>query len=130
MAEADIATLDRQMAAVQMQLVACGKTALRLVAPNKQSIYPEQLREGKGHRRSRLDDALASLVRRRALCSSTHAQNYASASRFGRTFRLYYQTDSHWNDLGAFITYQKIVSTLAKATAVERPDLAKPTASA
>ena len=37
---------------------------------------------------------------------------------------VYHSTDSHWNDLGAFIAYQKIVDVLAKANLIDRPELA------
>jgi len=123
MVEADIATLDRQMGAVQAQLAACGKAALVVVAPNKQSIYPEQLRDGEDYRRSRLDDVLAKLgPQARSLFVDPRPELRAGKSRHG--VPLYYRTDSHWNDLGAFMAYQKIVSALAKANAIERPDLA------
>jgi hypothetical protein len=122
MAQADIATLDRQMAAVQTQLGPCGKIALLVVVPNKQSIYPEQLRDGEDYRRSRLDDVIARLGQGRSLFIDPRPELRADKSRHG--VPLYYQTDSHWNDLGAFIAYQKIVSTLTKANAIERSDLA------
>jgi hypothetical protein len=37
---------------------------------------------------------------------------------------VYHPTDSHWNDLGAFIAYQKIIAALAATGRIHQPELA------
>jgi hypothetical protein len=123
MTTADIAALGRQMAAVRAAFAACRKTAFVAIAPNKQSIYPEELREGATSLPSRLDDVLEKLApETRALFIDPRSALRAEKSRHG--VPLYYPTDSHWNDLGAFIAYRRIVAALAQANSIARPELA------
>ncbi|MEJ0074563.1 MAG: hypothetical protein WDO17_03800 [Alphaproteobacteria bacterium] len=123
MAEGDVARLDRQLAAARAQFSACGKTAFIVIAPNKQSIYPEELREGGTYLPNRLDDVLGKLgPAARSMVIDPRPELRTSKSRYG--VPPYFPTDSHWNDLGVFIAYQKIVATLAQANAIDRPDLA------
>jgi alginate O-acetyltransferase complex protein AlgJ len=123
MAEADIARLDRQMATTRAQFAACGKTAFIAIAPNKQSIYPDELRDGSAYPTSRLDDVLARLgPDARSMVIDPRPELRASKSRHG--VPNYFPTDTHWNDLGAFIAYQKIVAALAQANAIANPQLA------
>jgi hypothetical protein len=123
MNESMIAAIDRQVASAAAAFAACGKAAFIAVAPNKQSIYPEQLREGAAHRPSRLDDFLARLgPKSRSALIDPSPELRASKPRYG--VPLYRPTDSHWNEPGAFIAYQKIVSALEKAGMIDRPDLA------
>jgi hypothetical protein len=123
MADADIAQLDRQMAATRAQFATCGKASFVAIAPNKQSIYPEELRAGGIYLSSRLDDVLARLrPDARSMFIDPRPELRANKSSHG--VPVYHPTDSHWNDLGAFIAYQKIVSTLAMNNAIDRPELA------
>lgn len=123
MTTADIAALGRQMAAVRTAFAACRRTAFVAIAPNKQSIYPEELRERATSLPSRLDDVLEKLApETRALFIDPRSDLRAEKSRHG--VPLYYPTDSHWNDLGAFIAYRRIVAALAQANAIARPELA------
>ena len=123
MADADIARLGRQLAAVRAQLASCGKAAVIAIAPNKQSIYPEELRAAAGYPSSRLDDVLAKLAPdARAMVIDPRPELRAAKSRHG--VPIYFPTDTHWNDLGAFIAYQKIVASLAQAKLIDRPELA------
>jgi len=123
MADNDIARFDRQMAAVRSQLAACGKAAFVAIAPNKQSIYPEELRGTEIYPPSRLDHLLEHLSPpTRAMFIDPRGELRETKRRYG--VPNYRQTDSHWNDLGAFIAYQKIVTALAQARVVDRPELA------
>lgn len=123
MNESDVATMDRQIADARAAFGVCGKAAFVVIAPNKQSIYPEELREGGTYQPSRLDDLLAQLPpRSRSIFIDPRPELRASKPRHG--VPVYHPTDSHWNDLGAFIAYQKIVSVLAAAGRINRPELA------
>lgn len=123
MNEAEIATIDRQMASAKEQFAACRKGAFVVVAPNKQSIYPEELRKDGAYRRGRLDDLLARLTpEARSMFIDPRPELRAAKSRHG--VPVYHPTDSHWNDLGAFIAYQKVVDALASANLIDHPELA------
>jgi len=81
------------------------------------------LRDGGTFLPSRLDDVLAKLwADARAMVIDPRDELRANKSRYG--VPDYFPTDSHWNDLGAFIAYQKIVAVLGKANAVDHPELA------
>ena len=123
MNEAEIATIDRQMAGARRKFAACRKGAFVVIAPNKQSIYPEMLREGGTHLKSRLDDLLARLTPdARSIFVDSRSELRTAKSQHG--VPVYHPTDSHWNDLGAFIAYQKIVDVLASADLVDRREIA------
>ena len=123
MNESDIATIDRQMADAGTHFGACGKAAFVAIAPNKQSIYPEELRRDGTYQPSRLDDVLARLgPESRSMFIDPRPELRASKPRYG--VPVYHPTDSHWNDLGAFIAYQKIVLVLAGTGRIDRADLA------
>ena len=120
---ADVATIDRQMSSARERFKACRKGAFVVVAPNKQSIYPEELRKSGTYLTSRLDDVLARLgPQARSMFIDPRAELRAAKPR--HDVPVYHSTDSHWNDLGAFIAYQKIVDVLAKANLIDRPELA------
>jgi hypothetical protein len=81
-----------------------------VLAPNKTSIYPEYLPAGIGGRGTLPGDQLMAALAGRPDIPAIDARrillNYKQAGR------LFYQTDTHWNDLGAFFVLQ---ATLAKA---------------
>jgi len=123
MDENAIATLERNLTIAKERFAACGKTAFVAIAPNKQSVYPEELRKGGTYLAGRLDDLLARLTPdARSVVIDPRPELRAAKSRYG--VPVYRPTDSHWNDLGTFIAYQKIVSVMAKENAIDRPELA------
>ncbi|MEA2874480.1 MAG: alginate O-acetyltransferase complex protein AlgJ, partial [Hyphomicrobiales bacterium] len=123
MTDHEIAQIDRQLAAVRAQFATCGKRAFIAIAPNKQSIYPENVRDTEAYMRSRLDDFLERLPPdTRLMFIDPRPELRAGKSRYGAP--VYFPTDSHWNDLGAFIAYQKIVSAFAQDKVIARPELA------
>jgi len=123
MSEADIATLDRQMVGAKKRFDSCRKGAFVIVAPNKQSIYPEEFRPDGTYPRSRLEDLLARLgPDARSMVIDPRPELRAAKPRHG--VPVYRPTDSHWNELGAFIAYQKIVDALARANLIDRPEIA------
>jgi alginate O-acetyltransferase complex protein AlgJ len=123
MSESTVTAIDRQIASAGAGFAACGKAVFVVVAPNKQSIYPEELRKDATHQPSRLDDFLTRLSpEARAVFIDPRSELRASKPRYG--VPVYHPTDSHWNDLGAFIAYQKIVSALAATGRIHQPELA------
>lgn len=83
---------------------------LLIIAPNKESIYPEFLpdnirRIGEHCRMDQAIDSLSSsgedVLDLRDILFSKKAST-----------QLYYKTDTHWNDKGAFLAYQAIIAKM------------------
>jgi hypothetical protein len=119
----DIAKFDHHMAKVRAHLAQCRITPFVFIAPNKQSIYPEKLRKFSApYLPSRIDDVLEKVgPLTRAMLIDPRAELRAAKPRY--PVPLYTPSDTHWNQLGAFIAYQKIVTALAQSNAIDRPEL-------
>jgi hypothetical protein len=84
---------------------------LVVVAPNKESIYPEYMPAALApvQTGSRLDQLVAELAREPAI----DVLDLRPALREARTSqRLYHVTDTHWNDAGAVVANRAILSRL------------------
>jgi alginate O-acetyltransferase complex protein AlgJ len=81
------------------------------VAPNKMTIYPEYLPHWitKINERTRLDQLMSESAKTPSLDLLDLRPSLLAAKN---TQVLYYQTDSHWNDRGAFIGYESIVKRI------------------
>jgi len=99
--------------AVNAQLQSRGITLLVVIAPNKSSIYPDYmpaeipvLRQS-----SRLDQFMAFFRTKR----KTQVLDLRPALlKMRKNRQVYYATDTHWNDYGAFMAYSKILTTLGQ----------------
>lgn len=83
------------------------------VAPDKQTIYPEYMPDGQVRRTgaSRLDDLIDYL----RVHSDIRVLDLRPALfQSKQQFRVYYQTDSHWNMPGAFAAYRAISERLGE----------------
>ncbi len=86
---------------------------LFIVAPDKQSIYPEHLPAWiiKVHPDTKLDQLLAHLRAH----STVEVLDLRPALRDARaTAPTYFKTDTHWNLFGAFTAYQELIRTFAR----------------
>lgn len=106
------------LAARRRWLESQGIQFLLVVAPNKHTIYPEQLPRSINRLRdqSRLDQLLAELARQPGFPVLDLREPLRQAKR---TERCYHVTDTHWNDYGAWIAYTEIMRALAHG----RPEL-------
>lgn len=120
----EIRQIGIHLRAIRERLAACERTALVVVAPNKQSIYPEYLLGDRASPTStRLDDLLQRLdpsVSGMVIDPRPELR----AAKVAPGPRLYNKTDTHWNQLGAFYVYRKIVQALERAHRLSRPELA------
>jgi alginate O-acetyltransferase complex protein AlgJ len=84
---------------------------LFVVAPNKSSIYPEFMPAfvKKLHHQSRLDQIMEYMKKK----SDLRILDLRPALlRAKKKWRVYHQTDSHWNDAGAYAAYCEICERL------------------
>lgn len=84
---------------------------LLVIVPNKHTIYPEFLPRSvrRVGSRSRLDQLRERLVRSSAV-NILDLREALLAAKSER--RVYHQTDTHWNDFGAFVAYREILQRL------------------
>ena len=120
----EIRQIGNHLRAIRERLATCGGTALVIVAPNKQSIYPEYLLGDRTVPAStrfddllyRLDPSVSGMV--------IDPRPELRAAKVAPGPRLYNKTDTHWNQLGAFHAYRKVVQALERAHPASRPELA------
>jgi hypothetical protein len=89
-----------------------GISYLLVVAPNKQSIYPEFLpRQIQRQRspRTLLDDLIRAMPETTEMPVLDLRETLRAAKQQGP---IYFQTDTHWNDVGAEVAAQAIVTRL------------------
>ena len=129
LSDADLSRWTTTLQHTQDWLEARGIAYLFVVAPDKHAIYPEFLPDGL-HRRpgpSRADQLVAHL---RAHSTVPVLDLRPALLDAKRDARIYHRTDSHWNDLGAFVASQQILGRLHALTGGRLPALAPPSASA
>ncbi|WP_224240218.1 alginate O-acetyltransferase AlgX-related protein [Hyalangium gracile] len=95
-------------------LSARGIPLILVVAPNKPTVYPEYVprwmtRVGP---QSRLEQLYASLAEDKNIELLDIRPALADARKLG--VPLYFRTDTHWNDLGAYVAFREIAGRLAK----------------
>ncbi|MEJ2109698.1 MAG: hypothetical protein P8Z37_07265 [Acidobacteriota bacterium] len=92
-------------------LASQGIPYLLVVAPNKQTIYPELMPEGYSRSRepSRLDQLL-DYLRAHSDIPVLDLRESLLSEKAGE--KLYFSTDTHWNPKGAFFGYRRIMETL------------------
>jgi alginate O-acetyltransferase complex protein AlgJ len=86
---------------------------LFVVAPNKQTIYPEYLPDylQKDRGNTRLQQLMAYL---NANADLPILDLSAALTEEKKLHRIYHMTDTHWNDLGAFAAYRAIIDRVAQ----------------
>lgn len=83
-----------------------------VIAPDKQTIYPEMLPaalRARGRGPSRLDQLIAYLENHSTFRLLDVRETLRRAKDWGP---LYVRTDTHWNDRGAYVAYHEIVESL------------------
>jgi alginate O-acetyltransferase complex protein AlgJ len=95
-----------------------GEKYMFVVAPNKETIYPEYLPAWvvKNGKPGKLDQFLAYMRAHSTVPIVDLRPSLLAAKQIGPT---YYLTDTHWNGFGAFVAYQQILRALQP----QMPDL-------
>ncbi len=109
----ELAQFQQNLDALSARYAERGITLLVIVPPNKNTIYPERVPPqipviGK---RTRLDQAVSYLQAHgnQQIIDLRPALKAARAER-----EIYYATDTHWNDYGAYIAYSALMNEAGK----------------
>jgi alginate O-acetyltransferase complex protein AlgJ len=103
----------RQLESRRDWLAARSIPYLVVIAPNKSTIYPEHMPAvyNKVAPRSRLDQLVEHLkARSSVVVVDLREPLFAAKSKH----QVYYRTDSHWNNRGAYVGYTTIIEALAQ----------------
>ncbi len=112
MTETQVAELVSALGALSASLEARGAAFTVLIAPNKNTIYPEWMPDyaPPGQEESNLGRVQEALEK-----SGVQVLDARRILRESKPLgRLYYQTDTHWNDLGALVVYRELIGRMAK----------------
>jgi alginate O-acetyltransferase complex protein AlgJ len=114
-----IDSLLRQLSATRAALERQGIAFYVVVAPNKESIYPEFLPAGiqKNEKAALLDQILAAKKDPKLNLIDLRPA-LLQAKQDGQ---VYYRTDTHWNPMGAFGAYREILNRMGKELPALKP---------
>lgn len=113
LSEADFATLQNQLDRLSAEAAARGTVLVLVVAPNKESVYPEyvpsQLRRLNAPPQM---DQFVTFMRQHSTVPVIDLQAALLQAKVSTPNVLYYRTDTHWNAFGAYIAYQTLLKAL------------------
>lgn len=111
LSDADLATWATTLQHTQDALTAQGITYLFVLTPDKHALYPEYMPDGirRASDTSRSDQLVAYLAAHTTVPVLDLRTVLVPAKRDAR---LYHRTDSHWNDLGALVGANAILTRL------------------
>ncbi len=119
----EVRQIDDYLRSVSAMFASCGKSALVVIAPNKQSIYGEYLVDESPVISTRLDDLLQKLDPE-AASMIVDPRSRLRLAKSAHPFPIYLKTDTHWNDLGAFYVYQMIIEALSHSRTIPHLEFA------
>lgn len=109
----DLQAIADNLSSVRRHLAACRIPFYLVIAPDKQTVYPEKLL---------MPPPADAITQADQLDAYLHAadpelriidlRKPEQAAKAAQTQELYYRTDTHWNELGAFFGYQAIAKRL------------------
>src|SRR5262249_5565752 len=92
-------------------LAARGIRYLLVIAPDKQTIYPELLPAALRPPAASRHDQLLAHLRPHPRVNVLDWREPLRQAKAGE--QVYHRTDSHWNERGAFVAYQQILAALS-----------------
>jgi hypothetical protein len=121
--EDQLAILKANIEEQNNRLIQRGTLYLIVIAPNKETIYPEYLPVTiqRSHNQTRLDQLLQYLISENSTVPILDLRSPLLQAK--TTYPVYWQTDTHWNNYGAFIAYSEIMKKLSD----QYPGLRQPT---
>lgn len=110
---AELTAIRGRVLAMRDEAASRGAEFVMIIAPNTQTIYPQTVpaaytRLGE---RSRFDQVVDELQAAKVTIVDPRPELRRQAS----TARVYHLTDTHWNDLGGFIAYTKLIQALSSS---------------
>lgn len=110
--EADLQKICVQQTRIQQKLKEKGIEYVLILPPSKVSIYPEYIRSGDYTIRKTPDDILADYLEAHTTIKVIRLKDeLINQKDIGQ---LYLKTDTHWNELGSYVGYNKIINDLNK----------------
>lgn len=108
----ELQAIERKLVNLDQKLRSQNITLLILVAPNKATIYPENIPEKiqRNPGPSRLDQFSNLMTQHPGILYLDIRAELINAKE---KQRLYYKTDTHWNPYGAYIAYAEIMKKLS-----------------
>ncbi|NSW51164.1 MAG: hypothetical protein HPY85_01500 [Anaerolineae bacterium] len=96
------------------------KLFLVVIAPNRETIYPDYLPSGTAQvgDNDRLDALMAYMEKMGGKTKILDLRDELLAARQDNPL-LYFKTDTHWNQLGAFVAYQEICKAIQSSEGFE-----------
>ncbi len=111
--DSELEAIARNLTLSRQRLESCGIPFYLVLAPDKQSVYPEKLwvppPEDAVTRTDQLERYLASVDPKLKVIDLRKPLREAKADQ---AYDLYKRTDTHWNALGAFVGYRAIMKQL------------------
>ncbi|MBN2048088.1 MAG: hypothetical protein JW750_09615 [Anaerolineaceae bacterium] len=101
---------------INRSLTRQGKKLIVVIAPNRETIYPDYLPSGVNpvnNTPDRLDQVLAYMEKMHAQTTILDLREPLLAAKEAG-HQVYFKTDTHWNQYGAFIAYQEICKEIQK----------------
>lgn len=111
MSEEDLVAWQRELEARSDWMASRGGHYVFVIAPNKESIYPEDLPSEYAQRGPTRLDQLAAHMKAHSSVPLVDLRPSLVAEKSQR--RLFFYTDTHWNDEGAYVAYDQVVGALA-----------------
>ncbi|MGE5251920.1 MAG: alginate O-acetyltransferase AlgX-related protein [Bacteroidota bacterium] len=109
--QARLAQIQESLDALSSRYAERGITLLVVIAPNKNTIYPERVPDQIRVIGEQTPlDQLTAYLREHGKTQLLDLRPALLAAR--RQREIYYSTDTHWNDYGAYIAYAEIMSAL------------------
>ena len=85
---------------------------LFVIGPNKHSVYPENYVDDRPEGITRADQMISIFNELGITC--VYPRDYLIEQKNKNTSPLYYETDTHWNNLGAFYAFTQIKNEIEK----------------
>jgi alginate O-acetyltransferase complex protein AlgJ len=113
--EADLRTIAANLEQVRDRLQRCGTPFYLVLAPDKQTVYPEKLWvQAPPGTVTSADQLMRYLTAADPRLRIVDLRNPLRKAKAAQPYELYKRTDTHWNTLGAFVGYQAITARLVQ----------------
>lgn len=110
LSEETLAAILQNHLAVQRKLQARGIDYVVVLPTSKVSIYPEHMRYGSGEVRTTPVDIVADYLEKNSDLKVVRLKEELLEAK--KSEQVFYKTDTHWNQYGAYVAYRKIIEDM------------------